>query len=169
MEDNPGHLHQENPVYSSQDLPQVLVLEQPPILKHYSDYFSDKFNLLRAWESSLPLTQFLATHARSLRALLSPGRYPLTADILRLLPSLKLIVTTRLGLEHIDLPECRRSGIAIADAGNVYSADVADLAVGLLIDVLRKISGADGSVRQGLWATNGEFPLGSKVLLCLTF
>ncbi|KAF3442266.1 hypothetical protein FNV43_RR16182 [Rhamnella rubrinervis] len=163
MEGNPGHLHQESHVYSSQDLPQVLVLEPPPILKHYSGYFSDKFDLLKAWESSLPLNQFLATHARSARALLSPGRYPLTADILQLLPSLKLIVTTSVGLNHIDLPECRRRGIAIADAGNVYNADVADLAVGLLIDVWRKISGADGYVRRGLWATNGGFPLGSKL------
>lgn len=163
MEDDPYTPHQESHVCSYQGLPQVLVIEQPPILKHYRDYFSEKFNLLKAWESSLPLNQFLATHAQSVQALLNPGRYPLTADILRLLPSLKLIVTTSVGLNHIDLPECRRRGIAVADAGNVYSADVADLAVGLLIDVLRKISAGDRYVRQGLWETNGGFPLGSKV------
>jgi hydroxypyruvate reductase 2 len=47
----------------------------------------------------------------------------------------------------------------------VYSADVADMAVGLLIDVLRKVSASDRYVRQGLWAAKGNYPLGSKVLI----
>ncbi|XP_015899316.2 glyoxylate/hydroxypyruvate reductase HPR3-like [Ziziphus jujuba] len=148
---------------SCQDLPQVLVLEPPPILQHYPNYFSNKFQLLKAWDYSLPLNQFLATQAQSVRALLSPGRYPLNQDILRLIPSLQLIVTTSAGLNHIDLPECRRRGISIANAGNVFTEDSADLGVALLIDVLRKITAADGYVRQGLWAKKGDFPLGSKL------
>lgn len=148
---------------SCQDLPLLLVLEQPPILKQYPNYFSEKFQLIKAWDSSLPLNHFLATQAQSVRALLTPGRYPLTQDILRLIPSLQLIVTTSAGLNHIDLPECRRRGIAIANAGNVFTEDSADLGVALLIDVLRKITAADGYVRQGFWARKGDFPLGSKV------
>ena len=45
----------------------------------------------------------------------------------------------------------------------MFSEDVADMAVALLIDVLRKVSAADRYVRQRLWATKGDFPLGSKV------
>jgi hydroxypyruvate reductase 2 len=40
---------------------------------------------------------------------------------------------------------------------------VADHAVGLLIDVLRKVSEADRYVRRGLWPVQGDYPLGSKV------
>jgi hydroxypyruvate reductase 2 len=116
------------------------------------------------WESPLPVDQFLATHARSVRALLCYGTGPpITAEIIRLLPSLRLVVTTSVGLNHIDLTECRRLGIAVADAGDVFSDDVADMAVGLLIDVLRKVSAADRYVRKGLWAAKGDYPLGSKV------
>jgi len=121
--------------------------------------------VLKAWESPLPLDQFLTTHAHSVQALLSSGRYLLTGNIIRLLPSLRLVVTTSAGLNHIDLPECQRRGIAIANAGDVYSEDVADMAVGLLIDVLRKVSAADRYMRKGLWPTKGEFPLGSKVII----
>ncbi|KAL3738694.1 hypothetical protein ACJRO7_020124 [Eucalyptus globulus] len=47
--------------------------------------------------------------------------------------------------------------------GDAYSEDVADLAVGLLIDVLRKVSASDRYVRRGLWSSGAEFALGSKV------
>ncbi|KAF2311106.1 hypothetical protein GH714_019522 [Hevea brasiliensis] len=80
----------------------------------------------------------------------------------KLLPTVRLVVTTSAGLNQIDLPECRRRGIAVANVANVYSADVADLAVGLLIDVLRKISASNSYVKQGNWPTRGDYPLGSK-------
>jgi hydroxypyruvate reductase 2 len=157
--------HQVNHEYESGELPQILVLEPPPIMQLYGDQFLKDFRVLKAWESPLPLEQFLTTHAHSVQALLSSGRYLLTGNIIRLLPSLRLVVTTSAGLNHIDLPECQRRGIAIANAGDVYSEDVADMAVGLLIDVLRKVSAADRYMRKGLWPTKGEFPLGSKVII----
>ncbi|GLT51888.1 hypothetical protein SLA2020_252630 [Shorea laevis] len=147
----------------SQSLQEVLVLEPPPVFKFHGDRLSEKFVFLKAWESPLPLEQFLIVHAQSVRALLLSGTYPLTVDILRLLPSLKLIFTTSAGLNHIDLPACHKQGISVARAGSLHSEDVADLAVGLLIDVLRKISAADRYVRRGLWVSNGDFPLGFKL------
>uniref|UniRef100_A0A2N9G1E8 D-isomer specific 2-hydroxyacid dehydrogenase NAD-binding domain-containing protein n=1 Tax=Fagus sylvatica TaxID=28930 RepID=A0A2N9G1E8_FAGSY len=152
------------PKNQSQDLPQVIVLKPPPVLNFFRDLFSKKFDLLVSWESPLPTDQFLTTHAHSVQAMLCSGTGPpISADIIRLLPSLKLVVTTSAGLNHIDLTECRKRGIAIANAGEVFSEDVADMAVALLIDVLRKVSAADRYVRQRLWATKGDFPLGSKL------
>jgi hypothetical protein len=152
------------PKNQSQDLPQVIVLKPPPVLNFFRDLFSKKFDLLVSWESPLPTDQFLTTHAHSVQAMLCSGTGPpISADIIRLLPSLKLVATTSAGLNHIDLTECRKRGIAIANAGEVFSEDVADMAVALLIDVLRKVSAADRYVRQRLWATKGDFPLGSKV------
>lgn len=81
-----------------------------------------------------------------------------------MLPELRLVVTTSAGLNHIDLNECHSRGIAVADSGGIYSEDVADVAVGLLLDVWRKISAADRYVRAGNWVRDGDFPLGLKVL-----
>ncbi|KAJ3706166.1 hypothetical protein LUZ61_009871 [Rhynchospora tenuis] len=52
----------------------------------------------------------------------------------------RCVVSANAGVNHIDLEECRRRGVLVANAGQVYSKDVADHAVGLLIDVLRKIA-----------------------------
>ena len=161
--------HQGNDEQQSHELPQVLILEPPPIVKFYGVEFLKNFELLKAWESPLPLDQFLSVHAGSVKALLSPGRYPLNSNIFQLIPSLQLVITTSAGLNHIDLPECKRRGIDIANSGDVYSEDVADMGVGLLIDVLRKISAADRYVRKGLWDNKGDFPLASKVIISLSF
>nr|XP_023928506.1 glyoxylate/hydroxypyruvate reductase HPR3-like [Quercus suber]XP_023928507.1 glyoxylate/hydroxypyruvate reductase HPR3-like [Quercus suber] len=153
-----AHLH-----HQPQDLPQVLVIRPPLSFSNFQSQYSHKFQFLKAWESPLPLDQFLTTHANSVQAMLSTISYPVTARVLRLLPSLRLIVTPSAGLNHIDLDECRSRGIRVANAGNWNSEDVADVAVGLLIDLLRKISAADRYVKQGLWASTGDYPLGSKL------
>ena len=89
----------------------------------------------------------------------------MSSAILDCLPSLKFVVTASAGVDHLNVAELRRRGVAIAYAGNLFSQDVADMAVGLLIDVLRNVSAGDRFVRQGLWATQMDFSLGLKVHL----
>nr|TKS14621.1 glyoxylate/hydroxypyruvate reductase HPR3-like [Populus alba] len=150
---------------AQQDFPKVLILKPISFIAHVGEqhYASNKFTFLKAYDSSLPLHQFLSTHSPSIKAILASVGTPITADILQLLPEVGVVVTTSVGLNQVDLPECRRRGIKVANAGSVFSDDVADFAVGLLIDVLRKVSASDGYVRKGLWATKGDYPLGSKL------
>ncbi|KAJ0052244.1 hypothetical protein Pint_00304 [Pistacia integerrima] len=146
------------------DLPEVLVIKPPPPMILFGDEFiAKKFKILKAWESPLPLDQFLTNYAHSVQAVLCSGASPISPQVLNLLPSLRLLVTASAGINHIDLPECRRRGIAVANSGNVLSEDGADAAVSLLIDVFRRISAADGYVKQGLWASRGDYPLASKL------
>lgn len=151
--------------YQQEDLPKVLLLKQSPAftLVGEQSFTSTKFHYLKAYESSLPLDQFLSAHANSIQAILSSGGALVTADILRQLPAVRLVVTTSAGLDQIDFPECRRRGVKVANTGSVYSDDVADLAVGLLIDVLRKISAGDRYVKHRLWPSKGNYPLGYKL------
>ncbi|RWR81384.1 glyoxylate/hydroxypyruvate reductase HPR3 isoform X1 [Cinnamomum micranthum f. kanehirae] len=140
-----------------EDMPLVLLLR--PLNFFLDERLSKRFRLLRPWESPLPRDQFLAAHARSVRAILCVGLAPVNAEILESLPCLGCVVTTSAGVDHIDLPECRRRGVAVANAGNVFSEDAADCAVGLLLDVLRRISASDRYVRSGLWSSRGDYPL----------
>ncbi|XVF33447.1 hypothetical protein REPUB_Repub17cG0169400 [Reevesia pubescens] len=150
---------------SQNDLPYVLILKTPTAFIIFGDhcYNSPKFQFLKAYESPLPLPKFLLAHAQSVQAILSSSGAPVTADTIRLLPLLRLVVTTSQGLDHIDLSECRRRGIAVAGAGTIFASDCADSVVALLIDVLRKVSAANRFVKQGLWSSQGHYPLGSKL------
>ncbi|XP_061347899.1 glyoxylate/hydroxypyruvate reductase HPR3-like [Gastrolobium bilobum] len=148
---------------ANQNLPRVLLLLPPMVSSEFQRHYSNKFHFLNL--SSLPLRQFIATgdhDPSSITALICYGGQPLNADALGLFPSLRLVLTPSSGTDHIDLSECGRRGVQVAGIGNLFSEDVADLAVGLLIDVVTKISAADRYLRRHVpppW----NFPLGSKL------
>ncbi|CAI9101644.1 OLC1v1039014C1 [Oldenlandia corymbosa var. corymbosa] len=149
--------------------PEVLVLGPPGIFrtKNYEKLFDDRFRVLKPWQSPVPLFQFLQTHAQNTRALVCGGGFKhLGSETLDRLPSLGVVVVTAAGLNHIDLQECRRRGIAVAYASTIFSPDVADLAVGLLIDVLRRITAGNRFVKSGIWpvkSVEGSYPLATKL------
>ncbi|KAJ6833061.1 putative glyoxylate/hydroxypyruvate reductase HPR3 isoform X2 [Iris pallida] len=140
-----------------------LVLLLRPLFPSFYSTLSQKFRFLKPWESPLPLGEFLSAHARSVRVILCSGPSPVDAETIRSLPRLELVVATGAGVDHVDMDECRRRGIAVTNAGGVFADDSADYAVGLVIDVLRKVSASDRYVRRGLWPASGDYPLGSKV------
>ena len=123
-----------------------------------------RFRVLDFFASgSPPLPAFLAAAA----VVMGGGPARVDAEFLDALPSLRCVVSTAAGLDHIDVHECARRGVAVANSGRVYSADVADHAVCMLIDVPRRVTASERFVRRGLWALQGDLCLGSKVLLLL--
>lgn len=146
------------------DFPNVLILGPPSVFNAYERQFAEKFHLLKPWESSIPLNEYLVTHASSVQAVFCSAGHPINADILQVLPELRYIVTSSAGVDHIDLHECKLRGVNVTNAGSIFSEDVADTAVGLLIDVLRRISAANRFVKAGQWHQKGDYPLAHKVL-----
>lgn len=76
-------------------------------------------------------------------------------------------MTSSAGTDHIDLVECSRHDIQVVSVPGDQAKDVADMAVGLLIDVLWKISAADRHVRKWGLSMPQNLSFGSKVLLIL--
>lgn len=120
----------------------------------------DRFQFLNPNASAGPSFSSLAG---TVRILLCVGNTKVNSETLDKFPSLECVVGSSTGLDHIDLAECRRRGIRVANAGDAFADDVADYAVGLLIDTLRRISAADRFVRAGSWALKGQFPLSYRV------
>ena len=68
------------------------------------------------------------------------------------------------GLVRGRRPHRPRRGVRVTNAGDAYSADAADYAVGLVVAALRHVATADAYVRHGGWAAAlGEYPLAAKV------
>ncbi|CAD6264374.1 unnamed protein product [Miscanthus lutarioriparius] len=128
----------------------------------------ERYHVLDFFTSGEPLHGFLAAAAADPdppRALVAAGGDSVSVDaaFLDAVPSLRFVFSTGAGLDHIDLGECARRGVAVANSGTVYSTDVADHAVGMLVDVLRRVSAAERFVRRGLWPLQGDYPLGTKL------
>lgn len=151
---------------SSQELSNSNNIELPLVLHHYDPKYKDhpisqlirtRYRLLQVSDPSFP------TLSSSVRVLLCIGISAVTSETLGQLPSLECVVGSSVGVNHIDVAECCRRGIKVTTAGDAFSEDVADYAIGLLIDVLRRLSSADRFVRVGLWPSNGNYPLAFKL------
>lgn len=74
---------------------------------------------------------------------------PLRKRFLEACPSLKMISVAFTGLDHIDLATCAERGIIVKNAAGYATHAVAELAVGMMIAVYRKIVGGDAITRIG--------------------
>ena len=74
---------------------------------------------------------------------------PVPAEVLSQCPKLRFLNVAFTGLDHIDLEYCKAHDILVKNASGYATEAVAELAIGLMIDVFRKITFLDGSIRQG--------------------
>jgi glyoxylate reductase len=63
--------------------------------------------------------------------------------------NLKIVSTVSVGYDHIDVAEARRRGIVVANTPEVLVDATADLAVGLLLALARRIVEGDRLIREG--------------------
>ena len=73
----------------------------------------------------------------------------LGSSVLSQCANLKMLSVAFTGLDHIDLAYCRQHNIDVQNAAGYSTTAVSELAVGLMIDVLRKVTSLDGTIRQG--------------------
>ncbi len=79
-------------------------------------------------------------------------------------PRLRVISKYGAGVNNIDLKAATERGIIVTNTPGVNSSAVAELTVGLMLDVARHISDSDRKMRQGQWGRHLGFELKEKVL-----
>ncbi len=73
----------------------------------------------------------------------------LTATVLSQCPNLKYLSVAFTGLDHIDLAYCEAHGIKVQNAAGYSTTAVSELAVGMMLDLLRGVTTMDGVIREG--------------------
>lgn len=79
------------------------------------------------------------------------GTEPITRKVLRRSKSLRVISRCGSGLDSIDLEEAENLGIKILNTPDTATAAVAELTIGLILEMLRNIRLSDLSIRESLW------------------
>lgn len=74
---------------------------------------------------------------------------PLPAEVIEALPDLRMIAVAFTGIDHVALDTCRERGIAVCNCAGYSDTAVAELTVGLAIDVLRLVRAGGAAVRAG--------------------
>lgn len=79
------------------------------------------------------------------------GTEPITEAVLLKLPSLKVISRCGAGLDNVDIDAAKRLGIKVFNTPDAPTLAVAELTVGLILNLLRKINQMDASIRNDRW------------------
>lgn len=85
---------------------------------------------------------------------------PLRQHFFECCPQLKMLSVAFTGLDHIDLDACKERGITVRNAAGYSTQAVAELTIGMMIAVYRKIVGGDAITRAG--GQRGDF-LGTEL------
>jgi D-3-phosphoglycerate dehydrogenase / 2-oxoglutarate reductase len=83
-------------------------------------------------------------------ALIVRGRTKVDANLIRS-SHLKIIGRAGVGLDNIDLQAAKDKGITVLNTPSAPSTSVAELTVGLMLCLLRKIPFADQTMKEGRW------------------
>ncbi|MCT7657979.1 2-hydroxyacid dehydrogenase [Mycobacterium deserti] len=114
-------------------------------------------------DSDSERTTFLAEHGDEVTVVVTSGRTGVNAELMEALPNLGAVVNFGVGYDTTDVEAAGRRGIGVSNTPDVLTDCVADTAVGLMIDTLRRFSASDRYVRQGRWPVDGNYPLTRQV------
>lgn len=95
---------------------------------------------------------------------LIPGTFPITAELLDAAPKLKLLALASAGFDNIDLKAATERGIVITNCPAANHQAVAELAIGFMFALARKITHADAEVKVGGWPRLVGRQIGGKTL-----
>ncbi|MEN9538385.1 MAG: hypothetical protein RLZZ126_620 [Pseudomonadota bacterium] len=101
--------------------------------------------------------------APRIRGICGGGESTVGADLIAKLPALEIISVFGVGYDRYDLSAARARGIPVTNTPDVLTDCVADLGLGLLINVARRMPQNEVYLRAGKWASSGPAPLARKV------
>ena len=128
-----------------------------PVLSH----LETELTVHKFWEAE-NAERFLKEYGAGIPALATDAFTPVTAQLMAALPDLRLVANFGVGYDNIDLDFATAHGITVTNTPDVLDDDTADLALGLMLSVFRRIPQADHFLRRGDWQS-GPFPLTPKL------
>jgi lactate dehydrogenase-like 2-hydroxyacid dehydrogenase len=134
------------------------ILMTQPLLKSCADALEEKFTVHRL---------FAATDREALLRDIGPRLRGIAggnvdAALMDRLPKLEIIANFGVGYDSIDTAAAKARNIRVTNTPNVLNEAVAELTIGLMIALARRIPQADRFVRDGKWV-KGSYPLQSEL------
>jgi hydroxypyruvate reductase len=141
------------------DRPAVLaVMTLPPF---YLEPLRAAFEVYERLHETDP--QAFARVAPRIRAITGGGESHVPLQLMQRLPALEVVSIMGVGYDRVDVQAALERRIPVTHTPDVLNDEVADLAIGLMLSVARRIPQADRYVREGRWATQGNMPLAVKM------
>ncbi|MEM8741633.1 MAG: 2-hydroxyacid dehydrogenase [Pseudomonadota bacterium] len=134
------------------DTPEILQIS--PMLPSVEQALVQAYTVHRLWEAA-DRAAVLAQIGPRIRAVATDGHWGVPADVAEACPGLEIAASYGVGYDAIDIPDCKLRGIRVTNTPDVLNDAVAELTVGLMIALVRRIPQADAHVRAGAWPGAG--------------
>jgi len=116
----------------------------------------EKFDVVTMADQKGELALDDATRAK-VRGVALSGK--LQAEWVEKLPNLEIVSNFGVGYDGVDTAQAASRGIIVTHTPNVLNDEVADTAIGLLLNTIRRLPVAEEWLRAGRWVSEGPFPL----------
>ena len=137
------------------DLANIHILVPGRIHPHVLDRIGSAFTLVRLDKADPALvTGEMASSIRGIGAMTT-----IDARLIDALPSLEIIANFGVGYDAVDAVHAARRNVMVTNTPDVLTEEVADTAVGLLINTIRELPRAEAWLRAGRWTAEGPYPL----------
>ena len=121
----------------------------------------NEFSATKLWEA--PDRDAALKAASGVRALAHFGHSMVDGKLMDALPKLELISNFGVGVDQIDLEAAKKRKIIVTNTPDVLNDCVADTAIALVLNTLRKFPQSESYLRSGFWPTRGPYPLATSI------
>jgi lactate dehydrogenase-like 2-hydroxyacid dehydrogenase len=106
---------------------------------------------------------FLKERAPAVRGLATFGPMTVDGKLMDALPKLEIIANFGVGVDAINLDDARQRGIIVTNTPDVLNETVADTALALILNAVRRFPQSELHLRGGHWVSRGPYPLTSDI------
>lgn len=139
--------------------PHILVVSKPP--PSFLEPLKAAFVVHERLQETDP--EAFAKVAWQIRGIAGSGESSVSGALMAQLPALEMVSIMGVGYDGVDVATALKRKITVTHTPHVLNDEVADLALGLMLSIARRIPQADRYVRSGCWGTDGPMPLARKM------
>jgi lactate dehydrogenase-like 2-hydroxyacid dehydrogenase len=131
--------------------------EMMPLIMQGSDA---RFEVHRYWEAP-DRAALLKRVGPDIKAICTGGHTGVKTDyaLMAACPSLKIVANFGVGYDSVDAAAAAKRGVIVTNTPDVLTEEVADTALGILLNTVREFSRAEKWLRDGRWAADGDYRL----------
>jgi phosphoglycerate dehydrogenase-like enzyme len=92
------------------------------------------------------------------------GLEPINENLLALCPTIKIVAKYGVGLDNINIDDCRKNQVEIGWEGGVNRLSVAEMTLSFMLGLSRNIYKTSNQLKSGVWNKDGGFQLSGKTI-----
>lgn len=137
------------------------ILQMAPMMASVEEALNEAYTVHRLWKAS-DKAAFLAEIGPQVRGVATEGHHGASADLLAQLPVLEIVSSFGVGYDAVDVEACKARNVRVTNTPDVLNDAVAELTLGMMLALCRRIPQADQHVRNGSWLERG-YPLTAEL------